>query len=367
MDQSSTYDVIQLPPNANLNQLIQQASAFSAQQHSLPQHGAVAVGQQQQPSVIMTSFSTDEDDNGLCNLRPRNQNVSAPGTEQLQLVTPRPACSSSQIVNPHVNGFASCAPPTAPPVPQPVAPGLHTEDEPLYVNAKQYYRILKRRADRAKLEREGRIPKERRKYMHESRHLHALSRTRGDGGRFGSKNKKQSVKASMSSEKECENSGIHIEHDDSYVTAGPSFCADLTARRNTPTRNIGIDTFYLHGHRMLDILQNDVLSSVPDQWFDFLRKFDLEQQLKILLDDDEPRVHLCPESLREILASCRRASNILKIDERVYSEPLFVLEKGSKRNISRKKNHELERIVPIIIESCASHNCNLVVDIGCGL
>lgn len=35
------------------------------------------------------------------------------------------------------------------------------EEEPLYVNAKQYHRILKRRQARAKLEGDGRIPKER--------------------------------------------------------------------------------------------------------------------------------------------------------------------------------------------------------------
>lgn len=35
------------------------------------------------------------------------------------------------------------------------------EEEPLYVNAKQYHRILKRRQARARLEQEGRIPKER--------------------------------------------------------------------------------------------------------------------------------------------------------------------------------------------------------------
>ncbi|GMP62729.1 hypothetical protein CsSME_00024718 [Camellia sinensis var. sinensis] len=112
--------------------------------------------------------------------------------------------------------FASYGPPT---VIQPQMVGMTparvalpldlAEDGPIYVNSKQYHAILRRRQMRAKLEAQNKLVKTRRPYLHESRHVHALNRVRGSGGRFLSTKKLQQPDLTPTPDSRCISNSIH--------------------------------------------------------------------------------------------------------------------------------------------------------------
>ncbi|CAN8269914.1 unnamed protein product [Cochlearia groenlandica] len=82
---------------------------------------------------------------------------------------------------------------------------METEGSTIYVNSKQYHGIIRRRKSRAKaaafLGQNNLSTRNRKPYMHHSRHLHALRRPRGSGGRFLNTKSQNLVKTGTNSKK----------------------------------------------------------------------------------------------------------------------------------------------------------------------
>jgi len=108
-------------------------------------------------------------------------------------------------------------------------------EQPFYVNAKQYHRILKRRIARAKLEENLKVARGRRPYLHESRHKHAMRRPRGQGGRFLTA--AEIAERDRLEKEKAANDAINGENSENGESNGENSTQTTGTNENTPSIN----------------------------------------------------------------------------------------------------------------------------------
>ncbi len=134
-----------------------------------------------QQSPRMSGVNVKKDSRG----GPRSPQINSMPQRRLSQVASPGVPNPQTMLNHGPRSGPMTAAQQMPPPPSPEIASGAVEESPLYVNAKQFHRILKRRVARQRLEEALRLTSKGRKpYLHESRHNHAMRRPRGPGGRF---------------------------------------------------------------------------------------------------------------------------------------------------------------------------------------